>query len=126
MPNLPPVPDSLKRATGGWIDGPGTPTSDSILLAASRGEYVLNSRSAQMLGAANLDFMNRSGQLPSRDHLIPQIPAMPSLDRIGERQPLNLAMPWGGSYALEGAPAEVQRFQDDLRRTARKFGRTQA
>jgi len=118
--------DPVKRATGGWIDGPGTPTSDSVLLAASRGEYVLNARSAAMLGAANLDFMNRSGQLPVRDHLIPQIPALPSLERMGERQPLNLAMPWGGSYALEGSPAEVTRFQDDLRRTARKFGRTNA
>lgn len=114
----------LKRATGGWIDGPGTPTSDSILLAASRGEYVLNARAATALGAANLDFMNRSGQLPVRDHLIPQIPTLPSLERRGERQPLNLAMPWGGSYALEGSPAEVARLQDDLRRTARKFGRT--
>lgn len=118
--------DPVKRATGGWIDGPGTPTSDSILLAASRGEYVLNARSAAMLGAANLDFMNRSGQLPVRDHLIPQIPALPSLERMGERQPLNLAMPWGGSYALEGSPAEVARLQDDLRTTARKFGRTHA
>lgn len=114
----------LKRATGGWIDGPGTPTSDSVLLAASRGEYVLSARAAAMLGAANLDFMNRSGQLPMRDHLIPEIPSLPALARMGERQPLNLAMPWGGSYALDGAPAEVQRFQDDLRRAARKFGRT--
>jgi tape measure domain-containing protein len=118
--------DPVKRATGGWIDGPGTPTSDSVLLAASRGEYVLNARAAALLGAANLDFMNRSGQLPVRDHLIPQIPALPSLERNGERQPLNLAMPWGGSYALEGPPAEVARLQDDLRRTARKFGRTRA
>lgn len=124
VPNTPPAPAPLKRATGGWIDGPGTPTSDSILLAASRGEYVLNARAATALGAANLDFMNRSGQLPVRDHLIPQIPTLPSLERRGERQPLNLAMPWGGSYALEGSPAEVARLQDDLRRTARKFGRT--
>ena len=50
--------------------------------------------------------------------------ALPNLDRMGERQPLNLAMPWGGSYALEGAATEVRRLQDDLRTTARKFGRT--
>ena len=41
---------------------------------------------------------------------------------MGERQPLNLAMPWGGSYALEGAPNEVLRFQDDLERARMKFG----
>ncbi|TWC35052.1 TP901 family phage tail tape measure protein [Pseudomonas sp. SJZ079] len=115
--------EPVKRATGGWIDGPGSPTSDSILVAASRREFMLNANSARSLGAANLDFMNRTGQLPARDPLIPDIPAIPrGLDRVGERQPLNLAMPWGGSYALEGSPTEVQRFQDDLERAAIKFG----
>ncbi|MCY1216172.1 hypothetical protein D9M72_280410 [compost metagenome] len=119
-------PKPQKRATGGWIDGPGTPTSDSILVAASRSEFMLQARAAQRLGAANLEFMNRTGELPpSRATLIPDIPALPrSLDRVGERQPLNLAMPWGGSYALEGAPAEVRRFQDDLERARVKFGGT--
>lgn len=118
-------PKPQKRATGGWIDGPGSPTSDSVLVAASRNEYMLQARAAQRLGAANLDFMNRTGELPpSRAALIPDIPALPrSLDRVGERQPLNLAMPGFGSYALEGAPAEVRRLQEDLERARIKFGR---
>lgn len=117
-------PKPQKRATGGWIDGPGTPTSDSILVAASRNEFMLQARAAQRLGAANLEFMNRTGELPpGRAALIPDIPALPrNLDRVGERQPLNLSMPWGGSYALEGAPAEVRRFQEDLDRANLKFG----
>jgi len=113
----------LKRATGGWIDGPGSTVSDSILVAASRKEFMLNARSAQRLGAANLDYMNRTGELPGRDPFVPDFPALPqSLERVGERQPVNLAMPWGGSYALEGAPSEVQRFQDDLDAARLKFG----
>jgi len=110
----------IKRAAGGWVDGPGSPTSDSVLLAASRNEFILKASSAQRLGAANLAYMNATGELP-----VPDFPDLPQgLDRTGERQPLNLAMPWGGSYALEGAPAEVARLQDDLHRAARKFGRT--
>lgn len=113
----------LKRATGGWIDGPGSTVSDSILVAASRKEFMLNARSAERLGAANLDYMNRTGELPGRDPFVPDFPALPqSLERMGERQPVNLAMPWGGSYALEGAPSEVQRFQDDLDTARLKFG----
>jgi TP901 family phage tail tape measure protein len=117
------TPKPLKRATGGWIDGPGSTVSDSILVAASRKEFMVNARSAERLGAANLDYMNRTGELPGRDPFVPDFPALPeSLDRMGERQPLNLAMPWGGSYALEGSPREVSRIQDDLERAAIKMG----
>ncbi len=113
----------LKRATGGWIEGGGSTVSDSVLVAASRKEFMLNARSAQRLGAANLDYMNRTGELPGREPFVPDFPALPqSLERMGERQPVNLAMPWGGSYALEGAPSEVQRFQDDLDTARLKFG----
>ncbi|MFI8383359.1 phage tail tape measure protein [Pseudomonas sp. NPDC079086] len=118
-------PEPIKRATGGWIEGPGSTVSDSVLVAASRKEFMLNARSAQRLGATNLDYMNRTGELPGREPFIPEFPDMPSLDPVGERQPLNLAMPWGGSYALQGAPSEVQRFQEDLERARVKFGGTQ-
>lgn len=115
---------SVNRAAGGWVDGPGSFTSDSIRLNASRGEYVLQARAAQRLGAMNLEHMNRTGELPGRAELVPYIPSLPSLERSGERQPLNLSMPWGGSYALEGSPAEVSRFDQDLRKARIKFGGT--
>ena len=35
---------AVKRATGGLVVGPGTGTSDSVHLAASNGEYVVNAR----------------------------------------------------------------------------------
>lgn len=115
--------EPIKRATGGWIDGPGSPTSDSIQLLGSRNEYMIQARAAMSLGAANLDYMNRTGQLPAASTgLVPEFPSLPSLERTGERQPLNLNMPWGGSYALHGSPSEVQRFSDDLERARIKFG----
>ncbi|MDF3840487.1 phage tail tape measure protein [Pseudomonas citronellolis] len=115
---------SVNRAAGGWVDGPGSFTSDSIRLNASRGEFVLQARAAQRLGAMNLEHMNRTGELPGRAELVPHIPSLPALERSGERQPLNLEMPWGGSYALEGSPAEVSRFDQDLRKARIKFGGT--
>lgn len=116
-------PKPIKRAAGGWIDGPGSPTSDSVTVHASRNEYMIQARAAMRLGAANLEYMNRTGELPaSRAALVPSIPQLPdSFSRIGERQPLNLAMPWGGSYALEGSASEVARFQEDLERVRTKF-----
>ncbi|MGK4343994.1 hypothetical protein ACSMFT_23050 [Ectopseudomonas oleovorans] len=117
--------DPVKRAAGGWVDGPGSPTSDSVLLAASRREFVVNAWAAQRLGAANLEYLNSTGELPQRAVNLPEFPDFPqALDRVGERQPINLAMPWGGSYALEGAPSEVRRLSDDLHYARRKLGGT--
>lgn len=117
--------EPIKRAAGGWVDGPGSPTSDSVLLAASRREFVVNAWAAQRLGAANLAHLNSTGELPQRAAAVPDFPDFPqSLDRVGERQPINLAMPWGGSYALEGSPSEVRRLSDDLHYASRKLGGT--
>lgn len=47
-------------ATGGWINGPGGPTSDSIPMMLSNGEYVVNAAAARRFGAL-LEVINRSG-----------------------------------------------------------------
>lgn len=55
-------PDVPKRARGGWIDGPGTETSDSIPYgdgAVSRREFVVNADSAEA-NAALLERINAS------------------------------------------------------------------
>jgi predicted nucleic acid-binding Zn-ribbon protein len=49
----------IKRAMGGYVSGPGGPTSDSIPAMLSNGEYVINSRS---VGSYGLDFMNALNQ----------------------------------------------------------------
>lgn len=116
-------PKPIKRAAGGWIDGPGSPTSDSVRMLGSRNEFVLQARSALRLGAANLEFMNRTGDLPQqREALIPHIPMLPpDFGKAAALQPINLSMPWG-SYNLQGEPSEVQRFQRELERARLKHG----
>jgi len=53
------------KATGGYIHGPGGPTSDKVNLMASNGEYILNADKTKKLGIKNLDYMNKYGEVPS-------------------------------------------------------------
>jgi TP901 family phage tail tape measure protein len=48
-----------KKAMGGFVSGPGGPTSDSIPAMLSNGEYVIQARSVAAYG---LDFMNALNQ----------------------------------------------------------------
>lgn len=58
-------PDMAGYATGGYIQGPGTGTSDSIPAMLSNGEFVIPARSVQKFG---VDFFEalRKGQMPMR------------------------------------------------------------
>lgn len=49
-------------ATGGYVSGPGTSTSDSIPAMLSDGEYVMKADAVSRIGRANLDAAN-SGQV---------------------------------------------------------------
>lgn len=53
-------------ATGGQIRGPGGPTGDKIPIWASDLEYMIKSSSAQKLGKPVLDYINRTGELPTQ------------------------------------------------------------
>lgn len=48
----------VKAATGGYITGAGTSTSDSIPAMLSNGEYVLNASATDRLGVKYLDALN--------------------------------------------------------------------
>lgn len=52
-----------KRATGGYITGAGTGTSDSIPAMLSNGEYVLRSSAVDRIGIGTLNAMN-AGAVP--------------------------------------------------------------
>lgn len=70
------VPDTkiIKRATGGFVYGPGTGTSDSILARLSNGEYVMTAAGMQQPGMHGLmEFVRSGGQL--RDYLNRYTPA---------------------------------------------------
>lgn len=51
-------------ATGGYISGPGSGTSDSIPAWLSNGEYVIKAASVRKLGLARLNHMNATGNVP--------------------------------------------------------------
>jgi hypothetical protein len=51
---------SAKFATGGYVSGPGTGTSDSIPARLSNGESVINARSTAMFGPL-LSSLNQAG-----------------------------------------------------------------
>lgn len=51
-------------AEGGSIIGPGGPTDDKVLIAASNGEFMIRARSARKIGYSALDHLNRTGEMP--------------------------------------------------------------
>ena len=54
---------AINKATGGYISGPGTGTSDSIPAMLSNGEYVIRSAAVNMIGRPALDALN-AGRVP--------------------------------------------------------------
>ena len=51
------------HAEGGIVGGVGTSTSDSNIVALSKGEYVINAAAARSIGYGNLEAMNATGQV---------------------------------------------------------------
>lgn len=108
-------------AGGGQLRGPGTGTSDSILMWGSNGEFMMRKRAVDYYGS---DFMSRLNQMrlpryatggdiglpPARNlPAIPQLP--PSVSSQGNGlQPLNLTMPNGQTYELSGQPSVLEQL----------------
>ena len=108
-------------AGGGKLRGPGTGTSDSILMWGSNGEFMMRKRAVDYYGS---DFMSRLNQMrlpryatggdiglpPARN--LPAIPQLaPSVSSQGSGlQPLNLTMPNGQTYELSGQPSVLEQF----------------
>src|SRR5207344_1821627 len=53
-----PLPAPLSNASGGYIRGPGSGTSDSIWARLSNGEFVVNAASTRRLGTSFLNGLN--------------------------------------------------------------------
>lgn len=60
------------KATGGFISGPGTSTSDSIPAMLSDGEYVIQASTVSRYG---VDFFNNLNQMRSSSMSAPSVPA---------------------------------------------------
>ena len=59
------------QATGGWVVGPGTGTSDSVLRRLSNGEFVVPADSAAAIGPQGMEQI-RNGQIPQVGGTTPQ------------------------------------------------------
>lgn len=107
-------------ASGGRIRGPGTGTSDSVIIRASNGEYMLRAAAVQKYGTNLLDNMNGL-KLPkfADGGLIGQVANIEQQQKsIGT---LNFNLPGGDSFSVDVAGTSSL---DDLHRAALKYGRT--
>ncbi|MGE4407061.1 tape measure protein [Pseudomonas sp.] len=123
-------------ASGGLIRGPGSATSDSILARLSNGEFVMRADAVKHYGAALLQQIN-TRQLPKfatgglvSSALQPSVPPMAQLVEAKANAPQGMNLADYGRLGLDiggGRDYEVlvhHSVADDLRLTARKFGRT--
>lgn len=83
---------SVKAATGGYIEGPGTGTSDSIPAWLSNGEYVIRAAAVQSVGLDALNEINRRGRLPA----VRSIPSVGSVKRYADGGLVGSLAPAGG------------------------------
>lgn len=54
-------------ATGGYVSGPGSSTSDDIPAMLSNGEFVMKASTVKTIGPDVLDRINRTGSMPGGD-----------------------------------------------------------
>lgn len=96
---------TLGAATGGYIAGPGTGTSDSIPAFLSNGEYVLTADAVQNVGLPLLDAMN-SGRV---GHF-----ATGGLVQANGSGNKGAAAPTGGSVTLNVSALDAASFMEFL------------
>lgn len=114
-----PGPEPSGFATGGYISGPGTSTSDSIPALLSNGEYVIRAAAVRKLGKNALDLLNRGIPIPRfADGGL--VGTVSSLD-TGPRSLGSLDINLGGDVFQVFADAGQA---DGIRLAAKKFGRT--
>ncbi|HIF5500825.1 TPA: tape measure protein [Pasteurella multocida] len=98
------VGGTVTAATGGYITGPGTGTSDSIPARLSNGEYVIRAASVSRYGVDFLHAINR-GQL--RKYSTGGLVSMPKVS--ASREPgLTQAMQDNGGMHAVASPVHIQ------------------
>lgn len=116
-----PGPAPQKFATGGYISGPGTSTSDSIPALLSNGEYVIRAAAVRKFGLQNLDWINKGLPIPrfADGGLVGAVSnmAVPRAEHVGS---IDISLDGSAPVTLSGAPDALK----ELANAARKFGRT--
>lgn len=117
-----------KRAGGGLLTGPGTGTSDSILMWGSNGEYMLRAEAVKRLGRARLDYMNRHGRIPGFADggliggAVASLPR-PAVASTAASRPINLTLPGVGTFEVRAQEAVAGALERAVRVAALKHGR---
>lgn len=114
-----PGPEPSGFATGGYISGPGTSTSDSIPALLSNGEYVIRAAAVRKLGKNALDLLNRGIPIPrfADGGVVGTVASLDTAPRNLGSLDINL----GGDVFQVFADAGQA---DRIRTAAKKFGRT--
>ncbi|WP_341304730.1 tape measure protein [Pseudomonas sp. TMP25] len=127
LPNNPAPPGF---ANGGKLRGPGTGTSDSILMWGSNGEFMQPKATVDYYGEGLMEALRQrripkfatGGPISNRS--LPAIPSMNPALTAGpseaSRGVVNLTLPGGETYTMQ---AEADQFDRILKRLATKFGR---
>tara|TARA_R100000541_G_scaffold301_30_gene1715 strand:- start:6448 stop:8574 length:2127 start_codon:yes stop_codon:yes gene_type:complete len=114
-----PGPAPQGFATGGYISGPGSGTSDSIPALLSNGEYVIRAAAVRKLGKGYLDLINHG--LPvqrfAEGGAVETISSLDTSPRNLGSLDINLG---GETFQVFTDPGQT----DQIRMAARKFGRT--
>jgi hypothetical protein len=87
------IPAEYQKASGGYIDGPGTETSDSIPALLSKGEYVIKASSVKKIGTDMLNILNKDGELPGFFRGGPVMADRPNVNRAPAPKPAPRPVP---------------------------------
>ncbi|WP_018952482.1 phage tail length tape measure family protein [Thioalkalivibrio sulfidiphilus] len=115
-------------ASGGFIRGPGSSRSDSILARLSNGEYVLPANAVRYYGLEYLERL-RMMRLPKfangglvNNLRVPSVPS-PVMGAGGGGTPVHIHLPSGDSFTLSGTNDQIDHVQRVLALASLKHGR---
>lgn len=118
-----------KKATGGRLHGPGTGTSDSILMWGSRGEWMIRERAARYYGDGFMRAVNNM-ELPRYamggaigDSAARATSSLSNAVQSATMQPAYFNIPGVGSVPVQIEQAVAKSLEKQLRSEALKAGR---
>lgn len=117
-----------KFASGGYVSGPGTSTSDSIPARLSAGEYVVRAAAVRRVGVAFLDALNGLKAPPGWDGqrlafaaggLVPQVQVQPATPQVSQAVRIVNAIDPGVTHDHLQTPAGERVILNIIGRNAR-------
>ena len=106
------------KAGGGRLHGPGTPTSDSILMWGSKDEFMLRAAAARRIGYDRLEYMNRTGKIPgfaAGGAIARSVASLPSpasaASSGGGGDTIHLTLPGLGTFTVQASRAQSTSLQ---------------